>query len=297
MARSVSADTDPHVETLDGSPSLAATFLKAVLSGRGRSAGDPLPERTLELSGLGIDRDDLAAYQRVCGWGVSDVLPHTYPHVLGFPLQAALMARSDFPLPLAGLVHLENVITVHRRLTAQDTLRVAVHARDLRPHPKGMVVDLVTEVDSAGERVWDGRSTYLARGRSHPDASPGEPSPPLPTGDPVACWRLPGDLGRTYASVSGDINPIHLFALTAKAMGFPRAIAHGMYTYARTLAALGPIVDGPSTSHAWWRKPVLLPGSVELVVDKGGEEGRVTAGLRSARRPETEHLVLTLEPR
>ena len=286
------------VETLSGPPSLATTFVKALFTGRGKSGRGPLPDTTLELAELAVDRGHLATYQRVCGWGVSDTLPHTYPHVLGFPLQAAVMARGDFPLPLAGLVHLENVVTVHRRLSADDLLTIAVHAESLRPLPKGTVVDLVTVVDSDGERVWDGRSTYLARGRSNPDATTSEQAP-MPTGVPAARWRLPGDLGRTYASVSGDVNPIHLFALTAKAMGFPRAIAHGMWTYARTLAALGPGVDGPSTSHVWFRKPVLLPGSVELVVDRGRADrpDHVTAGLRSAKKHETEHLVLTLAPR
>lgn len=286
------------VETLPAAPSLATTFLKAVLTGRGRSGRGPLPDATLRLADLAVDREHLSTYQQVCGRGLSDVLPHTYPHVLGFPLQAALMARGDFPLKLAGLVHVENVITVHRRLCVEDRLTLDVHAEDLRPHAKGMVVDLVTAVDSGGRRVWDGRSTYLARGRAHPDAPSGDPTPPTPTGPPVARWRLPGDLGRTYASVSGDVNPIHLHPLTAKAMGFPRAIAHGMWTYARTLAALGPAGDGASTSHVWFRKPVLLPGSVELVLDTAAPDvpGRLTAGLRSASKPETEHLVLTLTP-
>ena len=288
--------TNASVQTLSAPPSLATTFLRAAVTGRGRSGAGPLPDTTLALSELAVDRDRLTAYQQVCGWAVGDVLPHTYPHVLGFPLQASLMARGDFPLALAGLVHLENVITVHRRLTADDRLTIAVHAENLRPHAKGVVVDLVTAVDSDGERVWDGRSTYLARGRANPDAATGQPAPPKPVGVPVARWRLPGDLGRTYASVSGDVNPIHLHPLTARAMGFPRAIAHGMWTYARTLAALGVSVDSPSTSHVWFRKPVLLPATVELVLDKADPStpGTVTAGLRSASRPEIEHLVLTL---
>ena len=31
---------------------------------------------------------------------------------------------------------------------------------------------------------------------------------PAPTG---TSWKLPGDLGRRYAAVSGDHNPIHLY--------------------------------------------------------------------------------------
>lgn len=278
-------------EVLSEAPSLATTFAKAVVTGLRKDTRAPLPDTTVQLQ-VDVEREHLATYQQICGWSVSDVLPHTYPHVLGFPLQATLMARTDFPLPLAGLVHVENTITVHERLTADDELVISVHAEDLRPHPKGTAVDLVTLVDSGDTRVWEGRSTYLARGKSNPEAAASSP-PALPSGTPAARWRVAEDLGRTYAGVSGDINPIHLYGITAKAMGFPRAIAHGMWTYARTLAALGPAVDGPSTSQVWFKKPVLLPGAVELVVDRN--EGGFTAGLRSAKKHEIEHLVLTLD--
>jgi len=279
------------VRTLSESPSLAPLFAKAALTQRGRR-GD-LPDTALRREGVVVDRDHLLGYQRVCEFGGSDVLPHTYPHVLGFPLQVALMADRSFPLPLPGLVHLENQITVHRRLTADDRIDLTVHAEHLRPHPKGLLVDLVTEVDVDGERVWEGRSTYLRRGRPNPDANRGEPAPPLPDGPPAGIVRVPEGQGRAYAAVSGDVNPIHLHALTARAMGFPRAIAHGMWTAARTLAALGPGTTGPSASHVWFAKPVLLPSTVELVV---ADAGAVTvAGLRSAKEPPTTHLTLTLE--
>ncbi|MDT0215001.1 MaoC/PaaZ C-terminal domain-containing protein [Rothia sp. ARF10] len=277
-------------ETFDSAPTLAKVFVRAAVAGK--KSGSTLPASELVLKGHAVDREHLLDYQRLCGFGVDDVLPHTYPHVLGFPLQAELMARKAFPLPLVGLVHVENAITVRRTLTADDVLDVAVHAEDLRDHPRGRQVDLVTEVSVDGESVWSGRSTYLARGRGNPDAERGTEAPPIPAGVAAARWRLPGDLGRRYAAVSGDVNPIHMHPLTAKAMGFPRAIAHGMWTSARVLAALGRSVNGPSTSHVWFRKPVLLPGSVDLVVDRSASP--VVAGLRSTRKPETEHLVLTL---
>ena len=50
-------------------------------------------------------------------------------------------------------------------------------------------------------------------------------------------WRVPDDIGRRYAKVSGDVNPIHMSSLTAKALGFKRAIAHGMWVKAHALAA------------------------------------------------------------
>lgn len=281
--------------TLRESPSLAPLFAKAALTARGR--GGEVPSTVVRREGVVVDRDHLLAYQRVCAFGGSDELPHTYPHVLGFPLQVALMADRAFPLALPGLVHLENTITVHRRLTADDRLDLAVRAEGLRPHPKGRLVDLVTEVDVEGERVWEGRSTYLRRGGNSAggepvgtDAEPA-PAPELPDRAPAAVLRVPEGQGRAYAAVSGDVNPIHLHPLTARAMGFPRAIAHGMWTAARSLAALGPGVTGPGTSHVWFAKPVLLPSTVELVVDDRSDP--VVAGLRSAKDPAVRHLTLT----
>jgi acyl dehydratase len=279
------------VRILTGSPALAPLFAKAALTQRGR--GGDLPDATLRREGVVGDRDHLLAYERVCGFGGGDVLPHPYPHVLGFPLQVALMADRTFPLPLPGLVHLANQITVHRRLTADDRLDLTVHAEHLRPHPKGQLVDLVTEVDVEGERVWDGRSTYLRRGRANPDVERGAQAPPLPDRPAAAVIRVPEGQGRAYAAVSGDVNPIHLHALTAKALGFPRAIAHGGWTAARTLAALGAGTAEPSTSHVWFGKPVLLPSTVELVVDTTGPV--TVAGLRSAKDPATTHLTLTFD--
>ncbi len=280
---------DVDLEVFDSTPSLPAIFAKAVIGGSKK--GGALPSTRLQVQEAKVEREKLLAYQRLCRFAVSDVLPHTMPHIMGFPLQAELMSRKSFPLPLMGMVHVENAITVHRELTVDDALDITVSADALRPHPRGQLVDLVTEVDVAGERVWEGRSTYLARGRSNDDAPKGEQPPAMPTGLPAAVWHLPGDLGRQYAAVSGDVNPIHMSAVTAKALGFPKAIAHGMWTYARCLGTLGPAVNGPGTSHVWFKKPVLLPGAVELVADKSGEPWVV--GLRKPRKPETEHLVMT----
>ena len=77
-------------------------------------------------------------------------------------------------------------------------------------------------------------------------------------------------------------------------MGFPRQIAHGMWTYARTLAALGRTSLGPSSSRVWFTAPVFLPSTVELVVAARGLAHGI-AGLRSAKDPDKAHLVLTLD--
>lgn len=280
-----------EIREIRESPSLVGSLVRGALTAKGR--GGDLTTRRLLRRGVQVDRGHLADYQRLVGAPGGDVLPHAYPHLLGFPLAAKIMSDRDFPLPMPGLVHVENATTVHRTLTAGEDYDVTVWAEALRPHPKGRLVDLVTLLQVDGEAVWEETSTYLQRGRGDDGAPRGADAPGIPAGEPCARWRLADDLGRRYASVSGDVNPIHLHPLTARAMGFPRAIAHGMWTGARTLAALGPASTGPSRSHVWFRKPVLLPTTVDLVVDRSGDVQ--VAAMRSSKRPETVHLVATLE--
>ena len=280
------------VETLTGMPSTAPLLVRAALTAA-LPRGSTVPDRTLVVEDVRVDRARLAAYQRLTGHAVDDTLPQPYPWVLAFPVQTALMARRDFPVPLPGLVHLSNRVTTHTRLDAGDALTLSVTAGALRPHRRGRTLDVRLEALVGGELVWECDSVYLSRGAGTDDAPRGDSPPTLPEGPPVARWRLPDDLGRTYAGVSGDLNPIHLHPLSAKAMGFRRQIAHGMWTCARTLGALGRTSLGPSRSHVWFTAPVFLPSTVELVV--GRADDVVTAGLRSADRPETGHLALTLE--
>jgi acyl dehydratase len=81
----------------------------------------------------------------------------------------------------------------------------------------------------------------------------------------VARWQLPAQLGRDYAHASGDYNPIHLTTLSAKAFGFPRAIAHGMWTLARAAAALQPPKPlAEAVISAEFKLPMLLPGDASL---------------------------------
>ena len=280
------------VETLPSVPATAPSLLRGALTARGRR-GETVPDRTLRVEGVRVDRSRLAAYQRLCGYAVDDALPQPYPWVQAFPVQMALMARPDFPLPLPGMVHLANTVTTRRRLDAADALTLSVRAGEVRPHRRGRTLDVRLEAHVGDDLVWECDSVYLSRGKGTEGAPREEAPPTLAPGPAVARWSLSSDLGRAYASVSGDLNPIHLHPLSARAMGFPRHIAHGMWSYARTLSALGRGSLGPSTSRVWFTAPLFLPSTVELVVDR--KQGHVLAGLRSDREPKKTHLVLTLD--
>ncbi len=235
-----------------------------------------LPDVRLAANGLTVDPVRLTDYQHLVGATASDDLPAGFVHVLAFPLTTALMVRDEFPLPLLGMVHLANTVTQHRPVRLDEALDVEVHAERLAAHHRGVSVDLVAEVAVAGEPVWRGVSTYLAKGYSlaGESAERGD-RPEWHTPAPTGVWRLPADLGRRYAAVSGDHNPIHTQVLAAKAFGFPRTIAHGMYTAARALAEIGE--PRAFTWTAEFFAPLTLPGTASVRVDKDGDAGTLDA--------------------
>lgn len=210
--------------------------------------------------GVPVERAAVDAYARVCGFPRKDTVPVTFPHLLAFPLHLAILTDRDFPAQAMGLVHVENSIVSHRPVRIGETLDVTVRTGPARPHAKGRVFELTATVRADDELVWESVSAYLRRGGGDPQAPTGADLPEAPpTG---AVWRLPADLGRRYAAVSGDRNPIHLYPLPAKALGFPRQIAHGMWSKARCVAALENRLPDAVRIDVAFRKPILLPGSV-----------------------------------
>lgn len=245
---------------LDESPSLGGLYVKAVLPARGRP--DTLPDLRLELPETAADLTHIAAYRRVCDLPFREVLPATYPHVLAFPLHLALLTDSDFPFAAMGCVHVSNRIEQRRPLGLTESLDLAVWAESLAPHRRGRTVTIVSEASARGEVLWRDETVLLKPGAGGaPDAqkSGGLPVEP-PTGP--ARWDLPNGLGRGYAAVSGDRNPIHLYDVTAKALGFRRHIAHGMWIKARCLAELDNRLPPSFAVEVAFKKPIELPSQV-----------------------------------
>ena len=182
---------------------------------------------------------------------------------------------------------------------------------------RGIAFDIVTRAAVGDRTCWQATATALVRdrrsgqhgrehempsraadlrdGRVHGAEMPGEPGL---DNDP-AHWRrvaelaLPASLGRRYAAIAGDLNPIHQHAWLARPFGFPRAIVHGTWTLARALAAAGwPRADAWE-ADARFRKPVLLPSTVRV-------ETMHAAGARALRVTDTTgqrlHLQATLDP-
>lgn len=226
-----------------------------------------LPQRTLALEGVKVDPANLAAYASVCGLRLTNTLPLTYGFVLTFPMVMKLLVARDFPLPAMGMVHVRNRIEQTRPATVDEPLDITVWAENLRPHDKGTQLDFVSEIKVGRELVWRQVSTFLKIGGG--TGPKGEKKPPeeLTLGTPATVLTADQKLISRYAAVSGDRNPIHVSSLGAKAFGFPRTIAHGMWSAAAALAIVEGRIPDQAVYDVRFSKPVVLPAKVNEYAD------------------------------
>jgi acyl dehydratase len=299
------ATRGPREVTGSRPPAGIGPYLRAVLP-RSGPRPDTVPDVVHRLEGVRPRPADVARYAAVVGEPRGDRLPLLYPHLLGFGLQLRLMTDPGFPFPPLGLVHVANEVTATRPLWPGAELDVVVRAAGVRPHPRGRVVDLVTEVREGGEPVWWETSGYLRRERPRdpagvvPRGSAGAPGVSGESDQAAsalhlsAVWRLPAGLGRSYAGVSGDVNPIHLSSWTARPLGFPRAVAHGMWAAAAVLGALRGRLPDAVRYEVRFRRPILLPGAVRLLTAVAGD--RIDAELRGRPGDDQVHLTARVRP-
>lgn len=232
-----------------------------------KKTGGALPDLVLERNDVVVERAAVDRYAAVCGFPTRDVAPVPYLHMLAFPLHMQLMTDAKFPFPAIGSVHLENTIVQHRPVAIGETVSLKLVADNLRNSTKGRAWDMNVTGTVGDEVVWESVSTYLRVGKG--DKENGDPGMSLASIDakgPV--WSLPDNLGRTYGAVSGDRNPIHLYPLTAKALGFPRHIAHGMWSKARCIAALENRLPDAVKVEVAFKKPIFLPGKAQFGAEK-----------------------------
>ncbi|WP_084478431.1 MaoC family dehydratase [Nocardia jejuensis] len=259
--------------TLGEVPKNSGLFVKAALGALpvpGLSARKSvIPDRVVRLEGFKVDPNHLAAYCKATGLRFNDSLPLTYPFVLSFPLAMQLVVARDFPFVAVGAVHAENVIERTRAISVAEPLDFQTHVENLREHPKGLLVDAITEVNVGRELVWRQVTTFLHQQRTSLSGGPKpEPKPDEVPPPPMRQLRVDQKTITRYASASGDHNPIHTSGLGAKAFGFPKPIAHGMWSAANILSNIEGRVPDKATYAVKFGKPIFLPSTVNVYADQ-----------------------------
>ncbi|WP_063040879.1 MaoC family dehydratase [Nocardia grenadensis] len=257
--------------TLDAPPKNGGLYAQAVLGAIPlvSSRKSEIPDRAVRLDGYRVDPENLAAYCAATGLRFGDTLPLTYPFIITFPLVMKLVVQRDFPFVAVGAVHAENLIERTREISLSEPLDITAHIENLREHPKGLLVDAISEIRVGRELVWRQVTTFLHQqktslsGGPKPEPKPEEVPPP-----PLRTWKVDQKTITRYANASGDQNPIHTSALGAKAFGFPRAIAHGMWSAATILATVEGRVPDKVSYAVKFGKPILLPSTVNVYADQ-----------------------------
>lgn len=274
------------IETLPAVPGAQGLYLKAATTLTRKPRGTPeLPALAVRVDNVAVDAAHLAEYGSVCGFEALEHLPITFPHVMAGSLHLHLMTQKPFPFPLLGLVHIRNQIQQQRPLAADERFDLLVRIGEARQVRQGIEFDLLTEARVADEAVWTETSTILHR-MPGPKGSGSRPaSSPAPLAE-YRSFSAPADIGRRYAAVGRDYNPIHLTAWTAKLFGFPRHIAHGMWSAARCAALLeNELGRAPASLDVQFKQPLLLPGKVALKFTR--QDGALDFALLSARSSKT----------
>ena len=279
---------------LSNSPSMLPLFARAgaaAIPGASKlpfvgGGGRDVPDLTLRLSDVAVEPDRLERLRpgvrvRPARRGPRDLSAHP-----GLSAPAVADDRPELPVPGDRTrAHRQPDHPAPSDQEPPSGWTSSVRATPVEAHPRGKQFSLITEVRVGDELVWEEVSTNLKRGAGSDDgaSAPGSASFLGPrTCRRPAPGRLAGDLGRRYGSVSGDLNPIHMHPLTARLFGFQSAIAHGMWTKARCLAALA----GPSSRRVHGRGRVQeadLPARQGRVLRGGRGRSGVRYQVRRAR--------------
>lgn len=266
-------------------PAITLAYLRILLRRKPALVTDTVPRIEAVLERFAVNPRHLSRFRRVCGHSDSAQLPITYPHLMATPLHLAMIASEAFPVSLFGIVHLRNRIEQRRPLTVHDRGRIRTWIEGHRETLRGQEMDLQTEVYVDGHIVWSQTSTILARRHERAKVPrKRESAPPvleLPPRQDVATRTFvvaPG-VGRRYACISGDFNPIHIADAGARFFGFKHAIAHGMWSLARCAAEIdGPVFEGPCALDVAFKRPIQF--RTPIVLESWMSDERVGFSLR-----------------
>jgi len=240
----------------------------------GLADSETLPAIAVQGSNIKVARDWLDEYRFVTMTpGDDDTAPLMFPHALLGSAHLMMLAHDNFPLGSFGLLHLRNHAIRYRDFGIDQPWDVSCVLARQRQVEKGLEFDFDTTISIDGESVWRSVSTFLKRGKPNGELeiSPlADLFPPIDEAVPESGhFDVPHNIGRRYAKVTGDYNPIHVSSLVAKLFGFNRAIAHGMWSLARVLPELPP-VDNPVRIDVSFKGPMYVTSRATIKTDTDG---------------------------
>ena len=256
---------------------LAALFKRD--AGGGAAAG---AERALHTNFAlaRIDGQQLARYNALLGFAAGSV-PLTYYYLLTQRAHLATLLERAFPFRVAGMLHVANSLVEVAPLDPARELYLRTTVTIAAASASGAVYcELLTAASQDGATVFTCASTYLAKAGKKKGAPAAQRD--AIEGKRIGGWAVGGSLGRTYASVSGDWNPIHLWRWSARLLGQRRPIIHGMHSVAAACAIIEQNTTRRVTAiSARFKAPIAL--RTRPTVYFSGDHQRYCIGVEGRR--------------
>lgn len=259
-----------YVNSLNKQPCVPILYGKALLKKENNNECCDINKLAFSINSQPINQLNLQRYIKSCGFKNTGYLPITYPFVICFPLLMKIITSADFPVPVLGLIHYKNQIIQYNPIKNTAALTLVCRINNDRAAQIGRLINIKFEVFEQDNMVWKCIATFLYKSpenRTSNSTSSSVPNrPPNPVSMvKVASFKINSFTALNYASISGDLNPIHLHKLAAKLFGFKASIMHGMWAKARVLAALSSTIDLACVNvNVQFKKPILLPTDICL---------------------------------
>ena len=251
-------------------PGLMSAYKKIFFGGRASYKGlDSLPQLEALWNQALDSPEQIQKYREICGFKNDGNLPILYPHIMTFAMQIHMLADKRFPLKAFGAVTTRSHIHQRRAIAETEALDLKCFFSGVRIVKAGLEVDLTTTATSEGQVVWESVNAYLFRGKKFGEVGEAHPWSSFSDLGEESDFEdnrpIPKKLGRRYAKVTGDFNPIHNSRILAKIFGFKLDIIHGMWSFARCVTALPePGIDGPQRLDIAFKGPVFMESSCAL---------------------------------
>ncbi len=254
---------DAIILKYDKKPSILASYARTIfLRRRGLMPGESLPEISASMKSIKIDRSLLKKYIETCELKDDGYMPILYPHVIASPVYMSILTHKKFPIALVGALHLRNHIIRHRGIKADEVFDMDVRLTDKRIVKQGVEFDFTIVLTVDGEKVWESITTWLKQGKYGKDF---DESPnadlikPVPDAEHFKDLYIPRGIGKKYAGITGDYNPIHMSKLLAPLFGLKRDVAHAMWACANSMAHLPALPDDkPQRVDFAFKGPLFL---------------------------------------
>ena len=256
---------------------------RAMLKRGDYTLGQNMPQIVERKEGVLIDADHLARYRSLCGFRADGPLPATYLALLSFTPTLRIMLNKAMPLPVMGQIHLRNRVAVLAEFDHNAPLDIEVAIGRSNITAAGLEWDIDCSVYAEGVPVWKATATSLHRCTTGVPRQRGGEKVKFDQFQERQALTISAELGRQYARLSGDFNPIHLADVTANLFGFKQAIIHGMWTKARALAALQEVLPSAGYSaEVKFIRPIALPSEVQLGIHYAQNAGQQLAAFAVA---------------